>query len=313
MARRHEDGAIDRLYQLPLEEFTAARNALAKESGADGAAIRKLPKPPLAAWAVNQLYWNARGTYSALVESSDELRRTHQAVLAGRTADLRTAGRAHDRAVDAAVKATMAIVEGAGHPASDATRQAVVSTLRALPSEAPSGRLTTTLQPGGFEMLAGFQLARAPGKAEPAKPAAQKGVEKPAGGKKGGKEDGKEDSLRSRARGRQRSPPPSRSGTPIRPPGVPSSSARAPRARPTGRPGRSSAPAKQPSAPVRNSKPPNAPRRPLTPSASAPSGACAKPKPHSPGRAPACPCEQVFAADLPARGGSHGLNPEAPV
>jgi hypothetical protein len=27
------DEAIDQLYQLPLDEFTAARNALAKESG----------------------------------------------------------------------------------------------------------------------------------------------------------------------------------------------------------------------------------------------------------------------------------------
>ena len=56
MASRRDDPALDRLFQLPLDEFTAARNTLAKASGADGAAIRQLSKPPVAAWAVNQLY-----------------------------------------------------------------------------------------------------------------------------------------------------------------------------------------------------------------------------------------------------------------
>ena len=51
------DDRIDELYQLPLEEFTPARNALAKELG-DGD-IKKLEKPNVAAWAVNQLWWAA--------------------------------------------------------------------------------------------------------------------------------------------------------------------------------------------------------------------------------------------------------------
>jgi hypothetical protein len=38
----------------------------------------------------------------------------------------------------------------------DATRQAISTTLRALPSDDPPGRLTRALQPGGFEMLAGI-------------------------------------------------------------------------------------------------------------------------------------------------------------
>ena len=49
------DEQTDRLYQLPLDQFTAARNALAKEAGSEGASIKQLVKPPLAAWAVNQL------------------------------------------------------------------------------------------------------------------------------------------------------------------------------------------------------------------------------------------------------------------
>jgi hypothetical protein len=167
------------LFQLPLDQFTAARNALAKRAGAKGSAIRELSKPPVAAWAVNQLYWRDRDVYDALIDASEELRRTHKAVLGGKSGDLRAAGRAHDQALDRAVKATTAILTGDGHPASDATRQAIVSTLRALPGTEAPGRLTRTLQPGGFEMLAGFPLARATKPAIVPKPAPPKDSKKP--------------------------------------------------------------------------------------------------------------------------------------
>ena len=50
------DEQIDKLYQLPLDEFTSARNALAKEAGPAAAEVRALQKPPLAAWAPNILF-----------------------------------------------------------------------------------------------------------------------------------------------------------------------------------------------------------------------------------------------------------------
>jgi hypothetical protein len=149
---------IDRLYRLPLADFTAARNALAKTGGAD---VRQVAKPTLPAWAVNQLYWRDRKTYNALVAAADAQRRTHHAVLAGRKGDLRAAGKAHDAAVEAALKATLAIVTADGHPVTDATRTGILTTLRALPGDEPAGRLTQTLQPGGFEMLAGLTIAGA--------------------------------------------------------------------------------------------------------------------------------------------------------
>lgn len=155
-------GEIDRLYQLPLEEFTAARNALAKAAG--GAAdVRARAKPPLAAWAVNQLYWHDRRTWDALVAAAENLRRTHKAVLAGRSGDVRAAGTVHDEAVHDALKSTLAILARAGHPATDAVKQAVTNTLRALPSDEPPGRLSRVLQPGGFEMLAGLSIAAGAG------------------------------------------------------------------------------------------------------------------------------------------------------
>jgi hypothetical protein len=152
------DDDLDRLYQLPLTEFTAARNDLAKRAGARAADVKQLAKPPIAAWAVNQLHWKDRRTYDALIEAADALRATHKSVLSGKRGDLRFAGKEHEDAVEKASKATLAILTASGHPVTDATRHAVSQTLRALPSSDPPGRLTRALQPGGFEMLAGITV-----------------------------------------------------------------------------------------------------------------------------------------------------------
>jgi hypothetical protein len=152
------DSEIDRLYQLPPDEFTAARNDLAKRAGPKAGDVRKLPKPPLAAWAVNQLHWNERKTYDDLIEAANALRAAHTAVLSGKRGDLRFAGKEHDEAIERALKRTLALLADAGHPVTDATRHAVAQTLRALPSDEPPGRLARTLSPGGFEMLAGITV-----------------------------------------------------------------------------------------------------------------------------------------------------------
>ncbi len=168
MASRRIDTEIDRLYALPPNEFTVARNALAKTAGADAAGVRGLVKPPIAAWAVNQVYWKHRDVYDALIEASDTLRKVHQAILGGRRADVRDAAKAHDATIDAALKAALSILRDEGHPATDATRQGILTTLRALPADDPPGRLTRALQPGGFEMLSGLSLAGAKASARPA-------------------------------------------------------------------------------------------------------------------------------------------------
>jgi hypothetical protein len=178
MAHEHE---LDELFQLPPGEFTAARNALAKKAGSGSAAIKALGKPPLAAWAVNQLYWKDRDRYETLVDAANEMRRTHKAVIEGRRGDLRAAGREHDLALDAALKATLALLETAGQPATDATRHAILNTLRALPSSEPPGRLTQTLAPGGFEMLAGISPGATPRRPSSARAAA--GTATPPGAK----------------------------------------------------------------------------------------------------------------------------------
>jgi hypothetical protein len=156
------DDEIAGLYQLPLSDFTAARNQLAKGAGARAAEIKSLAKPPLAAWAVNQVFWHDRATYDGLLEAAADVRAAHAAVLAGKRSDVRASGRAHEEAIEAALKSALAIVRDAGHPATDATRQALATTLRALPGDEPPGRLSRTLQPAGFEVLAGLPVKSAP-------------------------------------------------------------------------------------------------------------------------------------------------------
>ncbi len=114
MAARPIDEQIDKLYQLPLEEFTAARNALAKEAGPAAAEVKALQKPPLAAWAINQVYWRGRPAFHALTASASALRNAHTAVVSGKRGDLRAAGAAHEEALEAVLKAALAVLRDAG-------------------------------------------------------------------------------------------------------------------------------------------------------------------------------------------------------
>jgi len=171
---------IDRLYQLPLDAFTAERNALAKRAGTEGARIRELSKPSVPAWAVNQLYWQDRQEWDALIAAAENLRRAHKAVLGGREGDVRAAGKVHDDAIESALKAAVRILQRSGHAVTDATKQGVLNTLRALPSEEGPGRLSKTLQPGGFEMLAGLSIAGAArGGHAPSKPPSSRKISQP--------------------------------------------------------------------------------------------------------------------------------------
>ena len=78
------DSQIDALYQKPLDEFTAARNALAKSTaGADAAQVRKLAKPTVVPWAVNQIYWHARPVFDRLRATGERLRAAQIAALKG--------------------------------------------------------------------------------------------------------------------------------------------------------------------------------------------------------------------------------------
>src|SRR5579859_5053975 len=85
MPSRLLEAEIDRLYQLPLDEFTAARNALAKGAGGDAGRVRALGKPSVPAWIVNQLFWRDRQTWDALIAAAENARKVNRAVLAGKS------------------------------------------------------------------------------------------------------------------------------------------------------------------------------------------------------------------------------------
>ncbi|MEO7270906.1 MAG: hypothetical protein ABIX28_05810 [Vicinamibacterales bacterium] len=178
MATSRVDEGIARLYQIPLADFTAARNVLAKQAGARAAEVKALQKPPVAAWAINQLFWQRREAYDRLIGAAGDLRAAHGAVLAGKSGDVRAAGRSHEEAIEGALKATLALLRDAGQAVTDATKQAVATTLRALPAAEPPGQLSATLQPGGFEMLTGL-----PVRGKPVMPTAVKPMPRPADAK----------------------------------------------------------------------------------------------------------------------------------
>ena len=165
------DDAIDTLYQLPLDEFTAARNALAKDSG-DGA-IKKLEKPTLPAWAVNQLYWRQRKLYDEVIKTSIQVRTAYKKMLAGDKADVRAAETFHAEAMRKAKDAIRRMLEEAGNADSDAVMTPVTETLDALPTTDEPGRLARPLRRTGFEALQGVTITAKPRpippKAEPKK------------------------------------------------------------------------------------------------------------------------------------------------
>jgi hypothetical protein len=152
------DDQIDDLYKLPLSEFTSARNALAKSlSGDESKRVRKLEKPTLVPWAVNQVYWRARSTYDRLMKSGEKLRAAQIAALEGRAADVRAAADAHRRAISEAVGEAERLAGASGaRPGTDALARSFESLSLATSTPETPGRLTETLQPAGFEALLGI-------------------------------------------------------------------------------------------------------------------------------------------------------------
>jgi hypothetical protein len=172
MASRTSDQDVDRLYQLPQDDFTRERNALAKNIGGDeGKRIRGLPKPSTSAWAVNQVYWRDRDTFDTLITASERLRAAHRAVLGGKKADLRATDAAHGSALKAALASAMRILKDGGQNVSAATQTEIARTLESLPVDEHPGRLAKPLRPVGFEALQGMPIS-------PRKPASTPEVHK---------------------------------------------------------------------------------------------------------------------------------------
>ncbi len=149
------DDTADRLYALAPEEFTAARDAAAKQAKADGDAelakqVKALRKPSVGAWLVNLLVTEEADLLEQLLSLGPALA---EAQAQGQGDELRQLG-AQRRELVGAV--TSRAVELAGRSATAALRDEVSSTLEAAladPASADavrSGRLVRALSYAGF-------------------------------------------------------------------------------------------------------------------------------------------------------------------
>ncbi len=162
------DEDIDRLYQLSLAEFTAARNALAARAGNRAAEIRGLSKPNVAAWAVNQIYWQRSKIRDRLETASRRLREAHAQQLAGKSADVAAAEAAHRAAVTTAVAEARDLLKSAGDGATPATLEAVAETLETVVWQPLDGRLTRPRKRTGLEALTALKGGTLKGHGRPA-------------------------------------------------------------------------------------------------------------------------------------------------
>ena len=100
----------DELFGLPPEEFVAARDDLARRLRREGEPeaakqVKALRRPPLSAWAVNQLARRPGEGLGPLLAAGERLRAAHQAALAGEgAAELRAAAKAERDAVAGLVR-----------------------------------------------------------------------------------------------------------------------------------------------------------------------------------------------------------------
>jgi hypothetical protein len=163
------DAQIDDLYQLPLGEFTAARNALAKTlNGADASRVKRLEKPTVVPWTINQLYWRDRSAWDRLTKSGAALRTAQIAALEGKKTDVRKAGEVHRKALAEAVeRATELAADHDAKPGAEPlARMLEALSISAAPLPNP-GRLTDVVQPAGFEALTGVTPSAVPASSSP--------------------------------------------------------------------------------------------------------------------------------------------------
>lgn len=197
--RSKVDTEIQRLYGLPFGEFTAARNALAKELKKQGdkdasEEVASLPKPSVSAWAVNHLFTTHSEDMEELLASGERAREALRSILSGGDPGaLRDAiQEARDLANDLRDRAVEAITEETRKPG-PAVVERIATNLQSLafsPAAEPviqRGWMDVDLPPPGFEVLAGLQLAGMPKRA--AKPAPKK----PAPAKVGREEEQQEE------------------------------------------------------------------------------------------------------------------------
>lgn len=149
MARSYDE-AVATLYQTPHEAFVTERKRLAGELKAGGdregaTRLSKLSRPPVSAWAVNQLYWQRRDEFAALFVVAERLQQGDYDA------------RSEHRELSASLRTQAAkLLTAGGHAPNEATLRRVSATLGALAAAGsfapdPPGALANDRDPPGFE------------------------------------------------------------------------------------------------------------------------------------------------------------------
>jgi hypothetical protein len=138
--------AVATLYQAAHESFVAERKRLAAElkAGGDKAGATRLlalARPPVSAWAVNQLWWQARDEFEQLFAAAARQRAGERAAAAEHRERL---GRLRARAGE--------LLRAAGHAARVTTTLGALSVLGSFDPDAP-GALSADRDPPGFDAL----------------------------------------------------------------------------------------------------------------------------------------------------------------
>jgi hypothetical protein len=189
-----QQAQIDALFALAPEEFTAARDRLARElsdrgNKDAGKEVKGLKRPTVAAWAVNQTVRGHPDAFERLTEAGRELSAAQRRAASG------LASPAFAKAMAARRKAVRELTELAGQSLTDAGRAAephlgaISNTFEAAASDRSSqeivaaGRLSKELAPpSGFDVLEGFTVVpgagERPSPAEAATAAATRDVER---------------------------------------------------------------------------------------------------------------------------------------
>jgi hypothetical protein len=166
---------LDELFHGPLEEFTVARNELAKSLRSDGdreAAdwVKGLQKPSRAAWLVNQLAVRKPKDVRRLLEVGEELRAAQEEMLSG-SADrekLREVGASERETIDSLLGTAEAI--GREHGVGSQILDRVGESLQAATSDPEvaeaieKGRLTREQRASGIGVVGAVPKAPARGR-----------------------------------------------------------------------------------------------------------------------------------------------------
>src|SRR5262245_52490029 len=132
MKKNHDSSieqGLDALFAAPLTQFTAARNALASRLKQEGKReeadrVKALSKPPVSAWAVNQLYRINREVFDRLIDAGGAVRAAQLSQFSGKSSDMRAALERRREAISTLTQAADVLLRKSGHnPTTDMMRR----------------------------------------------------------------------------------------------------------------------------------------------------------------------------------------------